>query len=185
MKDIIKLRKIIYKLLKEEILNEVKVNPVVPAGGFEYFTINNKESQYAFQTKNKNIYILSLIKTTMFIRDENVLETYQEKNTINKDGSLNFITINFFLSEDKPDKSAFKNETGKREPFTILSNIVYLLQNEYFPNTTENCFVFPADPKRTILYENALENFENNFYVFQSEFYDNSFDEKQMLLIRR
>lgn len=175
------LRKFIRETL-ERFLAEIKVKSMEPKA-YQEFNLA-KETQYGFKTENDNIYYLSIKETKIRTKNKEVLELCGGE--IDENNQIRFLAINFFPDDKNPnEESTFSTETNKNEPILILRNIVWLLEEFIKKNPSERNFLFSAEPKRMNLYLNAFQNFENDFHVFQPDFYDELYKYKMALLIKK
>jgi len=184
-----KLREIIRKIILEtdfkkgvEIVSEIKINKTEPLK-YEEFKLDG-ETQYGFQTKNENVYYLSLKKVFIVTNNETVLKLYPKH--INEGGRLEFVAINFFPEGKNPNSaSTFSDLTNARENLSILGNIFWLLEKYTSANPSEKCFIFSADSKRMTLYSNVFKELDTEFHVLPPKKYDTNYEHKQVILIKK
>lgn len=179
-----KIRRIIRKVLEEtENLFEMEFIPVEP-NGYKFFRNSNEEQQYAFQTKNENVYYLSFFRTCLYIKDEEVLRLYT--NEIKEDKCLNFLAVNFFPEGKNPkDEKTFKDLTGNNEQVSLMCNIKFLLLEFLKNNTEERYFFFAAERKRMNMYKELTKGLSDIFHIFPPKIYDHSYDDEMIILIKK
>lgn len=176
-----KIREFIRKIIQESstLINEVGESKNEPIQ-FEFFHPNNNQYQYGFVSDNTEVYYLNFFNQDFNINSIEVFSGEKDENNepiktllsviLSINHSESGFLVNFHHeSQESTNRETYKTVLKKNKPLTLMSNIIWLLEDflAKFPHT--NILAFSTeDLRRAGMYTIFLEKqFGRGFKIFK------------------